>query len=333
MKKKLIQSVLVKGEGYAPILVACALARFVIPDPRKIEILSTALTPDSQSLWLRSDMDQLHRSLGIERSHMVAISETKSPEGFLKLNGDLQIPYFDYGSPLKGVPFYQIWLKEYLNDRGEDLGNFNPSLSSCHFEEGYWQIDLKRYEKLLRSILRHAGIEQIYSNSEELAEEEYDIVIDTKGYTQKHQLKDADLYLGDGRFPAVGTTVFSLMVLQRNLLALVQNFPRIGSMPIEQGELNRKLDSILPSLEDMQSMFVHDFDVRDLSERIKYRAELWLDMGRVVPYEDDLFSSHQWLGIMHQRFGPPKNYSRLADSISPKEAAMHLQQCRIEGGV
>ncbi|WP_324603383.1 Rossmann-fold NAD(P)-binding domain-containing protein [Hirschia baltica] len=277
-------------------------------------------------------MDQLHRSLGIAQSHMQRISKNKTPIAAVQLSENLRLPFWDYGAPLKGVPFYHIWLREHLNGGVKDLRSFNPSFAPVHRDAGYWEIDPSKYEELLRSISAHAGIGKIYSDVEQVSCDEQDLIIETQGGPIRQQLTDC-LRLGNGRFPTVSITNFDLMVMQRNLLALVQNFPQIGSKKIERQELEEELNSVLASVEDMQFLMSADFDTGKLSERVKYRIELWLDVGRVIPCEGDLFLPHEWLAVLHKRVGPPMAYSRLVDSISRQEASAHLQKYQIDEGI
>ncbi|MFC7292932.1 hypothetical protein ACFQS8_15010 [Hirschia litorea] len=277
-------------------------------------------------------MDHLHRSLGIERQHIAAVSEDQSPFGEIGLKRGVRFPFSPYGASLQGVSFYQIWLKEWLGGQAIELCHYNPSFSSLHQSQGFWRIDPIRYEKLLLKVSKLAGIGKFFSDAESVSLSDYELVVDTANHEASKDEACISVQIGRSKLSGVNLFEFDLMVLHQDLLTLIQNFPHVDLNRAGQQELDRKLNSVLASFEDMQTILADDLESVSLSNRVKERINVWLDIGRIPPYEDDFFAPHEWTAIMHQCVGIPQHYSRLVDSLQPSHISDHLDNLVLSEG-
>lgn len=309
--------VLVRGDPVSSWLTACAIARFTGVDPSQVSVRVEASHP-SKSVFVRPEMDRLHRSLGLDVS---TLRGAQSAQGWRA--GPKLVSMSPFGASLSGASFQNLWSRARSHGERRSLSEFQSRKTT----PGTFFVPADAYGGALERIARRAGVGDGNVECVEPA-----TVIQTEPSDERSDLTANRRNIGTAVLPIQGLGDLRAMALDLSIRALIATWPRHRAQGLEQTEYERRLTCAAPVIADMRALVLGG---GDRSPSLNHRISVWRELGRITPVDDDPFTAAEWIGALLQAGHQPEGYPKLVEAIPLDTLRQHIDahaSCEVQHG-
>ncbi|NQY15540.1 MAG: tryptophan 7-halogenase [Henriciella sp.] len=293
-------------------LTATMLARFASLSGARLQVLETPSTvKDHETVIARPEMVRTHVSVGLNPKSLGArpVQSWTGPSEQL-------MPLTPIGQVYKGVSFLAIHHRAQ-----KELGETRPFTKFASSNaSGAFAIEIGLYVRALKAIATKVGVSSC-------AEAEGHVLISDPSFRGAEKSR----VIGAAAMELKPSPTLRLQAVHQSVLALIECWTwRESDRGLSDKEYHRRLGGIVDSMTDMQTLLWEGDRASRASNRLQHRIEVWRNIGRIAPMDDDQFQAQEWMAALLQADIIPQNVGRLSRSLTHAEIAAHLDACATE---
>jgi hypothetical protein len=223
------------------------------------------------------------------------------------------MPLTPIGQVYKGVSFLAIHHRAQ-----KELGEMRPfSKFASSKASGAFAIEIGPYVRALKAIATKVGVTAS-------AQAEGQILISDPSVRGAEKSR----VIGAAAMELKPSPTLRLQAVHQSVLALIECWPwRDSDRDLSDNEYRRRLGGIGDSMTDMQTLLWEGDRASRASSRLQHRIEVWRNIGRIAPTDDDQFQTQEWMAAFLQSDIIPQNVGRLSRSLTHAEIAAHIEAC------
>ena len=256
-------------------------------------------------------MVRTHVSIGLNPKSLAArsVQSWKGPN-------EQVIPFTPIGRVYKGVSFPAI-----LHRAQQELGETRPFMKFASSKaSGAFAIEIGPYVRALKAIATKVGVASC-------TEAEGQVLISDPSVRGAEKSR----VIGAAAMELKSSPTLRLQAVHQSVLALIECWSwRDSDRDLSDNEYRRRLGGIGDSMTDMQTLLWQGERASRASIRLQHRIEVWRNIGRIAPMDDDQFQAQEWMAALLQADIIPQNVGRLARSLTHAEISAHLDACATE---
>jgi|GEM_PF-4524177 len=290
-------------------LTATMLARFAPLSGARLQVLETAsMVKDHETVIARPEMVRTHVSIGLNPKSLGArpVQSWTGP-------GEKVMPLTPIGQAYKGVSFLAIHHRAQ-----EELGETRPFTKFASSKaSGAFAIEIGPYARAMKAIATKVGVASC-------TEAKGRVLISDPSFRGAEKSR----VIGAAAIELKSSPTLRLQAVHKSVLALIECWPwRESDRGLSDKEYHRRLGGIVDSMTDMQTLLWEGDRASQTSSQLQHRIEVWRNIGRIAPMDDDQFQAQEWMAALLQVGITPQNVGRLARSLTHAEIAAHLDAC------
>ena len=299
----------IEGDPVSAWLVASTIVRFCGIDPLNVSVNECGEW-DPHNVFIRPETAPLHKSIGLDASKLTGARRVN-----VWAEQDHKIPLSPFGAPLKGASFHNIWARF---KRTSNLQNLWEYQSASPNIDAYL-VPRDHYAEALKEIAISAGM-----RCDNDCEHPPYITISSLAPGNEACVERDIIRVGTALVRDAFHSDLSLYALDISLRVLISNWPRSSAVGFELKEYQRRVLATLDQFSEMQALLNNRLVP---NESLRYRINVWRELGRIIPVDSDPFTEQEWIGALLHAGHEPTGYPRIVDAISEEDAHRHLNKC------